>query len=48
MLLPSINEAFYCLMEGVGTAQDIDTAMKLGTNQPLGASLLTIALGPPV
>ena len=31
-----MNEAFFALMEGVGTAGDIDTAMKLGTNHPMG------------
>ena len=36
ILMPMINEAVYALMEGVGSAQDIDTAMKLGTNQPMG------------
>jgi 3-hydroxybutyryl-CoA dehydrogenase len=45
VLLPSINEAFYCLMEGVGTAADIDTAMKLGTNQPLGPLALADHIG---
>lgn len=35
VLMPSINEAFFCLMEGVGTAADIDLAMKLGANQPV-------------
>jgi 3-hydroxybutyryl-CoA dehydrogenase len=30
------NEAFYMLMEGVATARDIDTAMKLGLNHPMG------------
>ena len=36
ILVPMINEAFFALMEGVATAEDIDTAMKLGTNQPMG------------
>ena len=31
-----INEAAFALMEGVASAEDIDTAMKLGTNYPLG------------
>ncbi|MFQ6087483.1 MAG: 3-hydroxybutyryl-CoA dehydrogenase [Candidatus Methanofastidiosia archaeon] len=36
MLVPMINEAFYLLMEGVASAKDIDKAMKLGTNMPMG------------
>ncbi|MCL2609203.1 MAG: 3-hydroxyacyl-CoA dehydrogenase NAD-binding domain-containing protein, partial [Treponema sp.] len=31
-----INEAIYCLYEGVSTAEDIDTVMKLGMNHPMG------------
>ena len=31
-----INEAIVALHEGVASAADIDTAMKLGTNQPMG------------
>jgi 3-hydroxyacyl-CoA dehydrogenase len=45
VLLPSINEAFYCLMEGVGTAQDIDQAMRLGCAQPLGPLALADHIG---
>ncbi len=40
-----INEAFYALMEGVGTAVDIDTTMKLGTNQPMGPLTLADFIG---
>ena len=36
ILVPMINEAFYALMEGLAEAEQIDTAMKLGTNQPMG------------
>ena len=36
ILLPMINEAIYTLYEGVASAEDIDTAMKLGTNMPMG------------
>ena len=43
--MPMVNEAFFALMEGVGTAHDIDTGMKLGTNQPMGP--LTLAGGAP-
>jgi len=34
--MPMINEAIYTLMEGVASAEDIDTALKLGYNQPMG------------
>lgn len=36
LLVPMINEAFNVLMEGVASAEDIDKAMKLGTNMPMG------------
>ena len=36
LLVPMMNEAFNLLMEGVATAGDIDKAMKLGTNMPMG------------
>ena len=36
ILVPMINEAFFVLMEGIAAPQEIDTAMKLGTNQPMG------------
>src|SRR5947207_1555231 len=36
VLMPMINEAIYALMEGVGTADAIDTVMKLGMNHPMG------------
>jgi 3-hydroxybutyryl-CoA dehydrogenase len=36
VLMPYINEAAYALYEGIGTVEDIDTAMKLGTNVPMG------------
>ena len=36
VLMPMINEAVYCLMEGVATAEAIDTVMKLGMNHPMG------------
>jgi 3-hydroxybutyryl-CoA dehydrogenase len=40
-----LNEAAYALMEGLGTAEDIDTAMKLGTNQPMGPLQLADFIG---
>jgi 3-hydroxybutyryl-CoA dehydrogenase len=36
LLVPMMNEAFNLLMEGVASPQDIDKAMKLGTNMPMG------------
>ncbi len=45
ILLPMINEAFYALMEGVASAEDIDTGMKLGTNQPMGPLTLADFIG---
>jgi 3-hydroxybutyryl-CoA dehydrogenase len=36
ILVPMINEAVFALMEGLATAEEIDVAMKLGTNQPMG------------
>lgn len=45
ILIPMLNEACFALMEGLGTAQDIDTAMKLGTNQPMGPLQLADFIG---
>ncbi len=45
ILMPMINEAFYALMEGVGTPEAIDTGMKLGTNQPMGPLELADLVG---
>lgn len=45
ILMPMINEAVYALYEGVGKPQDIDTAMKLGTNQPMGPLALADLIG---
>ena len=45
MLMPMINEAFFCLLEGVGSPHDIDTGMKLGTNQPMGPLALADLIG---
>jgi 3-hydroxybutyryl-CoA dehydrogenase len=36
VLVPMINEAIYTLYEGVGTVENIDTAMRLGANHPMG------------
>jgi 3-hydroxybutyryl-CoA dehydrogenase len=45
VLLPMINEAIYTLYEGVGGVSDIDLAMKLGTNQPMGPLELADLIG---
>ncbi len=45
VLMPMINEAVYCLMEGVATAESIDTVMKLGMNHPLGPLALADLIG---
>jgi 3-hydroxybutyryl-CoA dehydrogenase len=45
ILMPMINEAIYALMEGVGTAADIDTVMKLGMNHPMGPLTLADFIG---
>ena len=45
VLLPMINEAIYCLMEGVATAEAIDGVMKLGMNHPLGPLALADLIG---
>jgi 3-hydroxybutyryl-CoA dehydrogenase len=45
VLCPMINEAIYALYEGVATVEDIDTAMKLGTNQPMGPLTLADFVG---
>lgn len=45
MLVPLINEAAYTLMEGVANAEDIDTAMKLGANHPIGPLALADMIG---
>jgi 3-hydroxybutyryl-CoA dehydrogenase len=34
--MPMINEAIFCVMEGVATAESIDTVMKLGMAHPMG------------
>jgi 3-hydroxybutyryl-CoA dehydrogenase len=45
VLLPMINEAVFCLHEGVGTAEAIDEVMKLGMNHPLGPLALADLIG---
>jgi 3-hydroxybutyryl-CoA dehydrogenase len=45
MLLPMLNEAAFCLYEGVGDAEAIDTVMRLGMNHPLGPLALADLIG---
>jgi 3-hydroxybutyryl-CoA dehydrogenase len=45
ILMPMINEAIYTLFEGVGTAEAIDTVMKLGMNHPMGPLALADLIG---
>ena len=45
ILIPMLNEACQALQEGVANAADIDTAMKLGTNQPMGPLELADFIG---
>jgi len=45
ILMPMINEAIYCLYEGVGTRESIDTVMKLGMNHPMGPLALADLIG---
>ena len=45
ILMPMINEAVVALYEGIGSVEDIDVAMKLGTNQPMGPLTLADFIG---
>lgn len=45
ILMPMINEACYTLYEGIASVEDIDNAMKLGTNQPMGPLTLADFIG---
>ena len=45
VLFPMINEAIFCLMEGVGTPEAIDSVMKLGMNHPMGPLELADLIG---
>lgn len=45
VLMPYINEAAQAFMEGIGSAEDIDVAMKLGTNVPMGPLTLADFIG---
>tara|TARA_R110002096_G_scaffold95131_1_gene213535 strand:- start:51841 stop:52683 length:843 start_codon:yes stop_codon:yes gene_type:complete len=45
ILMPMINEAIFTLSEGIANEEDIDQAMKLGTNQPMGPLALADLIG---
>jgi 3-hydroxybutyryl-CoA dehydrogenase len=45
ILLPMLNEAFFCVMEGVASPEAIDTVMKLGMNHPMGPLALADLIG---
>jgi len=45
ILCPMINEAIFALQEGLGTAEDIDTIMKLGMSHPIGPLALADLIG---
>ena len=45
ILLPMINEAVFCLYQGVGKPEDIDTVMRLGMNHPMGPLALADLIG---
>ena len=48
VLMPMINEAAYCVMEGVAPAEAVDAVMKLGMNHPMGPLELADLIGPDV
>lgn len=45
LLVPMINEAIFCLDEGIATAEDIDNGMKFGCNHPMGPLALADMIG---
>jgi len=45
VLMPLINEAAYCVLEGVATAESVDAVMKLGMNHPMGPLELADFIG---
>ncbi len=45
VLMPMINEAVFCVLEGVATPEAVDTVMKLGMNHPLGPLALADLIG---
>ena len=45
VLMPMINEAIFCVMEGVATPESVDTVMKLGMAHPMGPLALADFIG---
>jgi 3-hydroxybutyryl-CoA dehydrogenase len=45
ILMPMINEAVYCVMEGVAGPEEVDTVMRLGMNHPMGPLALADLIG---
>jgi 3-hydroxybutyryl-CoA dehydrogenase len=45
VLMPMINEAIYCVMEGVASKEAVDKVMKLGMNHPMGPLALADFIG---
>jgi 3-hydroxybutyryl-CoA dehydrogenase len=45
LLIPMLNEAMFALMEGVASAEDIDTSMKFGAGHPMGPLALADMIG---
>ena len=45
LLMPMLNEACFALYEGLGTVEDIDAAVKLGLNHPMGPFALMDLIG---
>jgi 3-hydroxybutyryl-CoA dehydrogenase len=45
VLMPMINEAAFCVMEGVAAPEAVDTVMKLGMNHPMGPLALADLIG---
>jgi 3-hydroxybutyryl-CoA dehydrogenase len=45
VLMPMLNEAMFCVMEGVGSSEAVDSVMKLGMNHPIGPLALADLIG---
>ena len=45
VLMPMINEAIFCVQDGIATAEGVDEVMKLGMNHPIGPLALADLIG---